>query len=148
MSLTNYERKFDQLMRYTTYLVNTKPKKIKRFEQELDPDISMILTSYCFATYCENIGMGLCYLLSEDWFIAVCSENGYRSPGQMSKDGDSYIPSYPKCGKSHKGECFMEKNIYFRCGKPGHIAKNCTEFSQKKNNDQDNVTKIRLMFLL
>lgn len=51
MTLTEYERKFDQLSRYATHLVDTEAKKIRRFEQGLNSDMSMILMSHDFTSY-------------------------------------------------------------------------------------------------
>lgn len=55
MSLTEYERKFDQLSRNAPHLVDTKDKKVRRFEQWLNSDISMILMSHRFTTYREML---------------------------------------------------------------------------------------------
>ncbi|XP_022860578.1 uncharacterized protein LOC111381088, partial [Olea europaea var. sylvestris] len=35
------------------------------------------------------------------------------------------------------GECWFEKNVCFRCGRPGHIVLNCPEPPKKKDDDQD-----------
>ena len=32
-------------------------------------------------------------------------------------------PPCPKCGRDHKGECLMGKDVCYRCGKPGHHSK-------------------------
>ncbi|XP_022872504.1 uncharacterized protein LOC111391503 [Olea europaea var. sylvestris] len=55
MSLMDYERKFDQLSRYAPHLVDTEIKKTRRFEQGLNPDISMILMSHRFTSYREML---------------------------------------------------------------------------------------------
>lgn len=48
MSLTDYERKFEQLSRYVSYLVDIEAKKIRSFEHGLRPEISKIIISHCF----------------------------------------------------------------------------------------------------
>ncbi|XP_022859877.1 uncharacterized protein LOC111380522 [Olea europaea var. sylvestris] len=55
----------------------------------------------------------------------------------------------PKCGKPHRGECLYKKNVYFRCGKSGHIARDCPTFAQRKdyNNDQNKKGKARVFTL-
>ncbi|KAL2518300.1 Pepsin-retropepsin like protein [Abeliophyllum distichum] len=53
MSLTDYEKTFDRLTYYASHLVDTEAKKTRRFEQELHPDVSMILMSRRFTFYCE-----------------------------------------------------------------------------------------------
>ena len=44
---------------------------------------------------------------------SVLVSQGYRSP-------------YDRCGRFHSGECWGPRQIlYFYCGKPGHIARDC-----------------------
>nr|AXI69408.1 Reverse Transcriptase [Olea europaea subsp. europaea] len=56
------------------------------------------------------------------------------------------IEPCPKCGKTHRGVCLQGKNVCFRCGKPGHIFKDCPTFTPKKddNNDQNQKGKARV----
>lgn len=55
MTLKEYERKFDQLSRYAPHLVDMEAKKTRRFEQGLNPDLSMILMSHRFTSYREML---------------------------------------------------------------------------------------------
>ncbi|XP_022857224.1 uncharacterized protein LOC111378280 [Olea europaea var. sylvestris] len=55
MSLTDYEQKFDQLLRYAPHLVDTEMKKTRRFEQGLNPNLNMILMSHRFTSYREML---------------------------------------------------------------------------------------------
>lgn len=46
MALVDYERKFEQLSRYATHLVDTEQKKTGRFELGLRPEIGGIMASH------------------------------------------------------------------------------------------------------
>lgn len=61
----------------------------------------------------------------------------------------SVIQSCPTCGKTHRGVCLQGKNACFRCGKPGHISRDCTTFVPKKddNNVQNQKGKARVFVL-
>ncbi|XP_055814546.1 cold shock domain-containing protein 3-like [Solanum dulcamara] len=54
--------------------------------------------------------------------------NKDKGPNHMfSRDnvGAQDFPPCKKCGRTQKGECFAGSNVCFKCGKPGHHAKNC-----------------------
>ncbi|KAL2471500.1 Pepsin-retropepsin like protein [Abeliophyllum distichum] len=53
MLLPEYEQKFEQLSKYAPHLVDTEAKKIKRFEQGLSIDMSLILPFHSFTSYRE-----------------------------------------------------------------------------------------------
>lgn len=55
MSVVDYERKFNQLSRYATHLVDTEPKKARRFELGLRPEISGILACTDITTYADAV---------------------------------------------------------------------------------------------
>lgn len=55
MTLTDYEKKFDQVTRYASHLVNIEAMRIKRFQKGHHQDISMIIMSHRFTTYNEML---------------------------------------------------------------------------------------------
>lgn len=53
MTVVAYERRFNQLSRYTSYLVDTEGKKVRRFERGLCLEIAEILAGLELSTYSE-----------------------------------------------------------------------------------------------
>ncbi|CAA3033634.1 Hypothetical predicted protein, partial [Olea europaea subsp. europaea] len=144
MSLTDYERKFDQLSRYAPHLVNTKIKKTRRFEQGLNPDLSIILMSHRFTLYREMLEQAHAI-----WYQKANAEQHLQLYNHASKAMVATVAPCPKCGKPHRGECLYGKNAYFWCGKSRHIARDCPTFAQRKddNNDQNKKGKARVFTL-
>ncbi|KAL7234555.1 hypothetical protein ACSBR1_018043 [Camellia fascicularis] len=44
--------------------------------------------------------------------------------------GGNVIPTCAKCGKRHRGVCRRLSRACFKCGKVGHLAKNCSHTYQ------------------
>ncbi|KAL2472544.1 Uncharacterized protein Adt_40680 [Abeliophyllum distichum] len=55
VTLPKYEQKFKQLSKHAPHLVDTEAKKIKRFEQRLSTNMSLILLSHSFTSYREML---------------------------------------------------------------------------------------------
>lgn len=78
--------------------------------------------------------------------------NEGKGEGQNKKVnfGSSFgqaISPCPKCNKMHSGECLFGKHVCYRCGKTGHISKNCKEDPLKKNDEQEKKGKARVFAL-
>ncbi|CAA2998901.1 uncharacterized protein LOC111395025 [Olea europaea subsp. europaea] len=173
--MSEYERKFDQLSRYASHLVDTEDKKVRRIEQGLNSDISMILMSHSFTTYREmleraytiwyqktsaeqhcqlfnqpdNGNMGKRKWNGQDKGKGKWQNKKANGGASASKSMVPIIAPCSKCGRTHRGECLQGKNVCFRCGKPGHIIRDCPTHTQKKddNSDQNQKGKARVFAL-
>ncbi|XP_022873085.1 uncharacterized protein K02A2.6-like [Olea europaea var. sylvestris] len=164
MSLTYYERQFEQLSRHALHLVDTEVKKIRRFENGLHPEIGMIIMSHRFTSYCEMLERAHAISYQRTTFGQYAQQSreslGKRKWSDQNKNRRNLqnkrpstevhiggtsgsITPCPKCNKLHRGECLLGKNMCFRCDKPGHIALNCTEPPKKKDDDQDKNKKAK-----
>ncbi|XP_022874111.1 uncharacterized protein LOC111392932 [Olea europaea var. sylvestris] len=137
MSLTDYERQFEQLSRYAPHLVDTEVKKIRRFENGLRPEIGMIIMSHRFTSYREMLERTHAISYQRTSFKQYAQQSkeslGKRKWSDQSKNIHNWqnkrpstgiriggtsgsITPYPKCNKLHMGECWFGKNVCFRCG--------------------------------
>ncbi|XP_022895365.1 uncharacterized protein LOC111409559 [Olea europaea var. sylvestris] len=169
MSLDEYERKFEQLSRYATHLVDTEPKKARRFELGLSPEIGGIMESHHTTTYSEVLqrAQSISDRLEMDRMTEKNNEsygkrkwNGlnkgkgfgqFKNPNIGSGSGSSkpnkVTPRCPKCNKAHGGECWFGKNVCYRCGQEGHFASDCKAYPPKKDNEQGRKVKAKVFAL-
>ncbi|XP_061354636.1 uncharacterized protein LOC133299215 [Gastrolobium bilobum] len=67
------------------------------------------------------------------------SNGGKKNAGQMNFQ----IQVCPKCKKNHAGECSAERGVCFKCGKPGHMLRNCPQ-NQGQNSSNQPTTRGRV----
>ena len=72
-------------------------------------------------------------------------KQGNKRKGQFDQQQttQTHKPIYPKCGRTHFGECLHGKGVCYNCGKPGHMEKDCRAKSPNQqqesyNNKEDN----------
>ncbi|KAH7514930.1 hypothetical protein FEM48_Zijuj11G0142400 [Ziziphus jujuba var. spinosa] len=123
MTLAQYERKFDELSRYAPHLVDTDERKAQKFEKGLRDGLRRPILVLRLQTYGER-------------------SDGRRGDLKKVKNeqfGRMEYPTCETCGKKHPGECYRKTGACFKCGKHGHIFKNCPNIgnaTQKVKRDQ------------
>ncbi|XP_022865430.1 uncharacterized protein LOC111385281, partial [Olea europaea var. sylvestris] len=169
MLLDEYERKFEQLSRYATHLVDTEPKKARRFELGLRPEIGGIMASHHTTTYSEVLqrAQSIYDRLEMDRMTEKNNEsygkrkwngsNKGKGLGQFKKSNirsesgsskpNKVTPRCPKCNKAHGGECWFGKNVCYRYGQEGHFASDCKAYPPKKDNEQGRKVKAKVFAL-
>jgi hypothetical protein len=50
---------------------------------------------------------------------------GYKPQQSHNQGGGEQRPSCQKCSRMHYGNCLYGQSVYYKCGKPGHIARDC-----------------------
>ncbi|XP_061359930.1 uncharacterized protein LOC133303975 [Gastrolobium bilobum] len=70
------------------------------------------------------------------------SNEGKKNAGQMNFQ----IQVCPKCKKNHARECLAGRGVCFKCGKPGHILRNCPQ-NQGHNSSNQPTTRGRVFTL-
>ena len=159
MSVTEYERKFEELSRFAPHLVDTEARKAKRFQMGLKPEVRRLLSVLDLQTYSAVLQRA--EILARDEELAAPSESkhmGYhrsekrpwvknnqkkfdRWKGKKRHRNDDIekkdFPLCDTCGRPHGGVCFRKSGACFKCRKIGHFIQDCPEMK----NDQGGFKK-------
>ncbi|XP_052206781.1 uncharacterized protein LOC127811108 [Diospyros lotus] len=156
LTLIEYERKFDELSRFSPALVDTKQKRARRFEQGLRDDLQQAVVTFELGTYHEVLAKAqLANFRESSSSNSKLSQSGplekrkWEDKGKGKQDyskknkGGSPTSGYyqlnpvcDKCQKRHTGLCLMGTGACYSCGEMGHIAKFCPKGQVKKQQQQ------------
>ena len=156
LTVSDYIAKFEALSRFAPWIATDNKEKINHFTRGLKSAIS---TGVCMARPKDFSDVIELSLIAEKgiqkteaeakWTGIPWSNLGWQHPigkgkqvqGQQieankrqrtSQTPAREFPKCPKCGKSHLGECRFGSGNCYRCGKPGHLIKNCPQPLEKK----------------
>ncbi|KAL8554780.1 hypothetical protein ACS0TY_002828 [Phlomoides rotata] len=139
LSVTEYERKFNQLSRYAPHLVEDDVRKGRRFERGMRPEIRGILAGANLLSYREvfsralNISIGLklehkqspaTVPINRNWQTTF-KGNSIPPPNGNNYNASRHGQYCATCGKRHLGRCLLGTVTCYRCHRTGHKASDC-----------------------
>ncbi|GMP22048.1 hypothetical protein CsSME_00000233 [Camellia sinensis var. sinensis] len=148
MTVAEYEAKFTELARFAPHVIDTDYKKARHFEGGLRSDILERVNVLKLETY---IGVLDRAIISEaniarqakpttEWrgnkrqgfFLKkkFLKKQNMGSSTTSSSSRDT-TPMCNTCSKRHRGVCYRASGACFKCGKQGHIARDCNQNSGK-----------------
>ena len=68
--------------------------------------------------------------------MAIIKDRPAKSQGSVAQGGIG-IPSCGKCGKTHSCRCRDGKTSCFKCGKEGHLMRECPKNKQGSENSDN-----------
>ncbi|XP_028059685.1 uncharacterized protein LOC114263367 [Camellia sinensis] len=146
MSVAEYEAKFTELARFAPHMVDTDYKKPRKFEGGLDLEVFDRVGVLKLPTYVEMLDRALMAEAiiavkkqtttpTTEWkekragfnFTEGRSFSKKQNTGSSSSSSQSSrsIPNCPDRRRKHKGACYRASGACFRCGKTGHMVRNC-----------------------
>ncbi|XP_028089930.1 uncharacterized protein LOC114290259 [Camellia sinensis] len=155
MTVAEYEAKFTELARCAPHMVDTEYKKARKFEGGLDVEVLDRVIVRKLEKYVDVLDRSIIaeanVVMLRQAKAPVIEWNG-KTPGSNFKKGRNNFstppnkrqntgsstsssqgtdtPICPECGKRHKRVCRRISGACFRCGKTGHMIKDCLLISQ------------------
>ncbi|XP_061340226.1 uncharacterized protein LOC133286788 [Gastrolobium bilobum] len=163
MTVGEYVAKFEELSRYSNYIQNQPNEEwlTTKFEFGLKPELKSMIINRCrdieasmkAAEDAREKDRALNRRRSDDnnkgrFSLVQNSGNNFASNGGKKNAGrmNSQIQGCPKCKKNHAGECLKGRGVCFKCGKPGHMLRNCPQ-NQGQNSLNQPITRVRVFTL-
>ncbi|XP_052207947.1 uncharacterized protein LOC127811811 [Diospyros lotus] len=132
MSVTQYDVKFTQLIRYVPMYETDERQKAQKFVSGLKVDLQQALSSCTINTYNEALDRALTTEMNLLRIGLIRSDEKKKdSKGTEHKTGGKNFKDSkpcPRCNKEHPGRnCSQGHITCFSCGEKGHKEKDCSK---------------------
>ncbi|XP_028082973.1 uncharacterized protein LOC114284268 [Camellia sinensis] len=152
-TVAEYEAQFAELARFAPHMVDTEYKKARKFEGGLRSIILDRVNVLKLPTYVDVLervviaeGNIAAQTRISEWKGKRQNNQGFKGsttpPNKKQNSGTSNTttspqnsaPVCPECGWRHRGICRRLSGACFRCGKTGHLIKDCPQKNQQTGN--------------
>ncbi|XP_043714573.1 uncharacterized protein LOC122662935 [Telopea speciosissima] len=140
-----YERKFEELSRYTPHMVSTEEMKARQFEQGLRVEIQKSISPMQLKTYAEVVHKSQIMRLwrrmqqrmkklnkkkkfKKSFATHTANKDNWKKFQKKKPQGNV---DYKKCGKNHKGDCLVGTFTCFKYKEHRHLARNCPTLKEQ-----------------
>ncbi|XP_028127142.1 uncharacterized protein LOC114323682 [Camellia sinensis] len=142
MTVAEYEAKFTELARFAPHVVDTDDKKARHFEGGLRDDILEKVNVLKLETYIEVLDRAI--ISKANIARQATSTTGWKGSKRQgffskkkfskkqnigssttSNSSRDTSPMCNICSKRHRGVCYRMSRACFKCGKTGHMAREC-----------------------
>ncbi|XP_028099061.1 uncharacterized protein LOC114298656 [Camellia sinensis] len=151
--VAEYEAQFGELARFAPHMVDMDYKKAHKFERGLRNAILDRVNMLKLPTYVDVLERAVIAKGNLATQNRISKWKGKRQNNQWSKGSTTppnkkqnsgtsatstfALDSIPVCseyGKKHRGTCYRKSGAYFRCGKTGHLVRDCPQRNQQNGN--------------
>ncbi|XP_028068086.1 uncharacterized protein LOC114270717 [Camellia sinensis] len=152
-AIAEYETQFAELARFAPHMVDTDYKKARKFEGGLRIAILNQINVLKLPTYVDVLERAV---IAEGNVSAQSRVSEWRGKGQNIQTSMGSVtppnkklnsgtsstststcdsaPICPDCGKRHRGICYRVTGASFKCGKTGHLARECPQKNRQNGN--------------
>ncbi|KAI3812757.1 hypothetical protein L1987_17469 [Smallanthus sonchifolius] len=138
MTHRQFTSKFNELTQLVPHMVNSKERRIKCYIQKLLPRVRTIINANASRDFDSVVAMSGKIFddkaaegttpteTQKKWSSTTKHSGGDWSASKSKNPRVEEKTICNKCGKAHLGECKYGLNMCYRCGKTGHISRECT----------------------